>query len=420
MKSPSTVVHSHSSHGNHSGGVTIQETVTTQTPSRTRPLALLWALPFLIFLAAPIHGLFIADISYSQRFVIGGGIFALTAIYVAAWLVNDTAPLIATRQNIQSFILTISLLLAAQIYLTVTIHAIGNSGGLYLMSYVASCAVLLAPRHWTVPTISAIFAATLVEIIVFPQETFFSFFTILATSIVSSTSRFAITHGRAKEHQFTHALRLAQEKERHRISADLHDILGHTLTGITIKADLAVRLIDNGSTDAARAHVEELLELSRTALTDVRAVVASERTLDADTEIDEARTLLSTAGVTLTVKRSGTPHARIYSTMAAHVIREGCINALRHSKPHHIIVELTEQSVTVINDGLRSSRYAGALPYRLAVSDSDTALLGGSGLSGLSARTAHVGTLSWWQEKDRWFLRLVFYSEDAHESHGEA
>ena len=91
--------------------------------------------------------------------------------------------------------------------------------------------------------------------------------------------------------------RLATENERARIARDLHDLLGHSLTTITVKAQLAHRL---SATDPARAAIEigEVEELTRRTLADVRAAVSGYREVTLGNELAAAREVLRAAGIT--------------------------------------------------------------------------------------------------------------------------
>ena len=89
---------------------------------------------------------------------------------------------------------------------------------------------------------------------------------------------------------------MAVEEERSRMTRDLHDILGHSLTVITVKAELASRLI---GTDQARAATEiaDIERLAREALTDVRATIAGNREVSLAPELVNARAALASANI---------------------------------------------------------------------------------------------------------------------------
>src|SRR5690625_3397248 len=90
--------------------------------------------------------------------------------------------------------------------------------------------------------------------------------------------------------------RLAAVAERERISRDLHDLLGHTLSMVALKSDLAERLVDNDP-DAARAEMAALADIARHALSEVRRAVSGMRATGIAAELAAARLLLETAGI---------------------------------------------------------------------------------------------------------------------------
>lgn len=124
--------------------------------------------------------------------------------------------------------------------------------------------------------------------------------------------------------------RMAQIAERERIARDLHDLLGHTLSVIVLKSELASRLAES---DPARAATEirDVERISRDALQEVRTAVRGYRSSGLANEIDQARQALLAAGITL--EDSVPPMALPVSHegVLALAIREGCTNVLRHA-----------------------------------------------------------------------------------------
>lgn len=119
---------------------------------------------------------------------------------------------------------------------------------------------------------------------------------ILSVSVMMSTLTGNITtlaRLRAAQDQVAD---LAAERERSRVARDVHDILGHSLTVITVKAELAGRLMDAGS-PAARDEIAQIEQLARGALADVRATVHGYRGVSISGELAAARAALESAGV---------------------------------------------------------------------------------------------------------------------------
>src|SRR5882757_3552114 len=128
----------------------------------------------------------------------------------------------------------------------------------------------------------------------------------------------------------TELARLAVAEERLRFSRDLHDLLGYSLSAITLKGELAYRLIGT-DTEQVQDNVDTVVKISRQALADVRAVARSYRDLSLDVEVVSALSVLEAAGIAATVEVTVGAVPRDLDTVLATVIREGVTNLLRHS-----------------------------------------------------------------------------------------
>jgi two-component system, NarL family, sensor histidine kinase DesK len=188
--------------------------------------------------------------------------------------------------------------------------------------------------------------------------------------------------------------RLAQEQERLRISRDLHDLLGHALTTITVKAELASRLATRDP-DRAAAEMAEVAALGREGLADVRATVAGYRNVSLVTELAAAREVLSAAGIQAELPAAVEEVPVDLRELFGWVLREAVTNVVRHSGATAVRVRITGRSIEVIDDG------AGA-PADEPAGTGETRRLGqarqradgssgGNGLVGLAERVAAAG-----------------------------
>src|SRR3954469_3100049 len=168
--------------------------------------------------------------------------------------------------------------------------------------------------------------------------------------------------------------RLALADERNRFARDLHDILGHSLTVITVKAELAQKLFDVDPV-RARAEVADLERLSRDALADVRRAVDGYRELTLPGELARARMALEAAEIEAHLPNSTDEVPSELRDLFAWTIREGVTNVVRHSRAHACTVTLTPTTVEIADDG------RGA----------HDAVPGGNGLAGLRERAAAAG-----------------------------
>ena len=203
--------------------------------------------------------------------------------------------------------------------------------------------------------------------------------------------------------------RAAVAEERLRISRDLHDLLGHSLSLITLKAELAGRVIRTDPERAAR-EIAELETVARRSLTEVRQAVTSYRQPSLAAELISSRRMLASAGIDCRVRVPGA-----YSlpspvdALLAWTVREGATNIVRHAAAKHakIVIKVTdtEASARLSDDGIGPSAN-GAVPGSVGdeAAGPDTAgaqaepgvvPAAGSGLAGLAERAARLGgTLS--------------------------
>ncbi|MGC4933785.1 sensor histidine kinase [Gordonia sp. DT30] len=153
---------------------------------------------------------------------------------------------------------------------------------------------------------------------------------------------------RAEQRQRELNSQLAVVAERDRVARDVHDILGHSLTVITIKTELAGRLVDLDP-QRAKAELAEVNHLARSALSEVRATVGGLRTPDLPSAIAAAESALRAAEIDAALPDPQTPteHGELF----AWVLREAITNVVRHSGATHCLVRIDDRSLSVCDDG---------------------------------------------------------------------
>ncbi|MGH9529090.1 MAG: sensor histidine kinase [Terriglobales bacterium] len=136
---------------------------------------------------------------------------------------------------------------------------------------------------------------------------------------------------------------LAKVAERERIARDLHDVLGHTLSVIILKSELAGKLIDIDPT-RAKAEIAEVEQTSRTALAEVRSTIRGYRAHSLEAEIKQAKATLETAGVALKSEEAQIALTPVQESVVALVVREAVTNVVRHAQARNCALRLAPQN----------------------------------------------------------------------------
>lgn len=346
----------------------------SQNPPLHRPLgrwgpwfAAIW----LVFLIDPVR------VAWDVRDTAAGDVgllatLAFAVLYLFIWirLRADRARLVSRPSALEAVgWMTAMVGLAA-----VMVWALGEAGSASAV-YCAVVAVMVFPFVYAAPLVIGI--AALVVVLGETRSTWDSGFGTAFGVLAAALAVFGIQQMMMRNIELIKAhdtnAGLAVENERTRFARDLHDILGHSLTVITVKAELAQRLLD---VDPARARSElaDLERLSRDALADVRRAVEGYRDLSLPGELARARTALEAAEITADLPNSAEDVPTALRELFAWTVREGVTNVLRHSNAQQCSVVLTTTSVEVRDNG------RGTVGSTL-----------GSGLAGLQERASALG-----------------------------
>ena len=143
---------------------------------------------------------------------------------------------------------------------------------------------------------------------------------------------------------------LAVTAERDRVARDVHDVLGHSLTVVTVKSALARRLVRTDP-DRAEAELADIERLSRQALAEVRSTVGGLRATRLEEELADAERALAAAGITAEIAGEGRDLEPQHRAVAAWVLREAVTNVLRHAGASRCQVALSSHALVVTDDG---------------------------------------------------------------------
>ena len=187
---------------------------------------------------------------------------------------------------------------------------------------------------------------------------------------------------------------LGINEERNRMARDLHDVLGHSLTVIALKSELAGRLVEAAPAQA-RQEIDDVQSLARTALADVRATVNNYRELSLAGELARAATTLDAAGVRAHLPVTTDVVSPELQELFAWVVREGVTNVVRHAHATRCRVRLAADAIEVVDDGVglggpTDGHGLEGLRHRCETNDAELAVGPGPGGTGTLLRvTAH-------------------------------
>lgn len=255
----------------------------------------------------------------------------------------------------------------------------GASGSPAVLGYALSSSNLLLPMRWARPLGLLTVLGTLLGswlatgYVDWVSVVFLAMVAVIALGM-ARLSRLVVSLRAARSE--IRALAVAGERER--MARDLHDVLGHSLTTITVKTALARRLVESGAAgERVAGELRETEELSRRALADIRATVSGQRRMSLVAELVSARAALRAAGI-----EADLPHAvddvdaKVEEPLA-YVLREGVTNVVRHSGAGRCTVRVGARWLEVVDDGR-----------------TEPAGCPGNGLTGLAERLAEMhGTL---------------------------
>ena len=329
-------------------------------PSRGRWGRVRWlfAAIWLVYLAQPASRLW-ADPNLARRYLGLADLIAFSAVFIVTFAAVRFLRTQRTRRLCRQ--LSVAAVAAEAIFVVFAYMALGPSAG-SLFIYVGVMAVFLLPTREGWAVVAACIAASVIVPWLVHGWTvdgamaFQIFVSAVAAwgvgQLIQRNAQLAVARNEIT--------RLALADQRNQFGRDLHDILGHSLTVVAVKAELAGRL---ASLDPQRAETEiaDVERIARQALADVRAAAAGYREITLAGELASARTALAAAGIEAELPDLETGQIpRLYQELFGWAVREGVTNVVRHSGASRCRIRVSPSEVEISDDGCGPPAPAGA------------------------------------------------------------
>ncbi|KAA9381532.1 two-component sensor histidine kinase [Microbispora cellulosiformans] len=313
------------------------------------------------------------DRVWPETLVVRVALGAVTLLYAAGWL---GAMVAGVRLPPRRRILLIGTLFALAVVAALLRDGPSYLGHAGVFGFALAVAAWLLPARWSVLLGVTTWALQVLTLGVAPGPVVWEHVGGLVPGIVIPVAvtlliRLVVQLGQAREE----IAALAAAAERDRLARDLHDVLGHSLTTITVKSGLARRVLESGGDpELALAELRDVERLSRQAHGEVRLTVSGRRRPSLAAELAGARAALRAAGIGAVLPPSADHVRADLAGPFAYVLREGVTNVIRHSGANRCEVLLGDDWLEVRDDG-PGQHVEGP----------------GNGLSGLAERLRAVG-----------------------------
>jgi two-component system, NarL family, sensor histidine kinase DesK len=319
---------------------------------------------WLVFLAFPMQQALTLDEPWGRRALGVGLVLAFASVYVAAFVRLDSFHGPDAKQSRAWLVVGVLVALAAA-----TAAVVGEESG-SMAPFIVAFAMFALPLRSGIAVLAGTVAVLAVAVAGADSGAWFIIVIVLLVGTITGVVR--VLEERGEEHRrLRQDLELAAERER--VARDVHDVLGHSLTVVTVKAELAERLVDDDP-ERAKAELAEIQSLTRQSLAEIRATVGGLRVARLADEIAASRAALEAAGIEADVPDDPSVVDPRHRIVLAWALREAVTNVVRHSAASTCIVELEPAALTVRDDG-RGMRGRGE----------------GNGLRGLRERVTAAG-----------------------------
>lgn len=249
----------------------------------------------------------------------------------------------------------------------------------YVIYAVAIAATIDGALRYKLAWMIGVFAVFLLQVIALNYPLFvFAITLLVGVAAFFSNHFYAENRRKGAELKLSHdeVRRLAALAERERIGRDLHDLLGHTLSLVALKSELAGKLLDR-DVAAARREIDEVMRVARDALAQVRRAVTGIRAAGLAAELASAKLLLESGGVAFRYALADVALTPELETVLALGVREAVTNIQRHARALRAEVALEQRH--------------GRVLLRIGDDGRGSAIVPGNGLTGMRERIEALG-----------------------------
>ncbi|QWT17327.1 hypothetical protein KPC83_05650 [Collinsella sp. zg1085] len=366
-------------------------------------ISLVWSTPYLIFLIYPISSSFALGLKSYAGLILFLLSIGLGLASIMSWIYNPVpnysnriAPKLAVSQLALVGIQLAMTVMQAHLNDTQAPQSFGGSP--FLLCYAITAWIMQAPRPALKNGLLGYTTLTLAEIIAL-HDSPLALVICAGAGLVTGLARTGLEQQRLQELEHQRAITQAITRQREQFSADLHDILGHSLTEINLQAQVVEKLLTRGETTRAQDLLATMTKTSQHAMHEIRDIVAATRSTNLSEELASAQALLNSVDIACTVEQTGQLPAGIRSSLAGFAVREAVTNALRHARPTWVSFTVSSSELLIKNNG-----------YNPTYSEQSAG--NKSGLANLQARLQTEGSLDWGSDGDIWFVQVRFNSVD--------
>ena len=333
-----------------------------------------FASAWLVFLISPAVRLWDADAGAGVKTLGWIGLFVFGAVYVVSWIHPRPLPSLGDTATVWAWF---SALVVCALTMVPTI----GLGVLSIVPYLVALLIFRLPLRAALALSSTLVAgAILLTWLIDPDQWVWVLPMTLMSLLIMGLIRVTAEH-EERGYRIAHELDLSREREE--VARDVHDILGHSLTVVAVKTELARKLVDRDP-QRARAELDDVLALTREALAEVRSTVGRLRSPVWAAQVASARTALTAAGIEARLPSDPDVVPEDQQEVFAWCLRESVTNVVRHSEASRCTVAAEPGLLTVTDDGV------GVGTHALAGGAGS-----GNGIAGMRERVGeHGGTVS--------------------------